>query len=251
MTMQQKDKNNLLKPGHAVEDFFDTLLQEPVERVESLKPVQLKNNLLVLPEPGLELTHERVKHTVPFEQDLADSEKEKPDRVHETEFQHSEMESPAERQEASRYDFPIQCLMFEVAEYQLSIPMIDMASVTPWVDNLTRLPKTPDWFLGMMKYRNSNVAVVDTARLMNIEAPAGRVSNHHILVFADQPWAITCDRLGDVVELSKDDVQWSLHQGNHLTLGTIRQSLASLLDLNEILNQLNSYSDSNSKSPLS
>lgn len=247
MTMRRKYKNNLLKPGQAVEDYFDNLLQQPVAQLENIKPVQFASNVLILSEPEGKHCNDLSIDLSNTEQVLADSEKqqllekEQLDRVQDLELQRVDLKPLLTKQENFYYDFPIQCLMFNVAGNLLSIPMIDLSSVAPWDDNLTQLPEMPDCFLGLFKHRDSNVTVVDTAKLMHIDAAFEQVSNRHILVLADKQWALTCDQLGGVVELNKEDVQWPNRQGKRLILGTIRQPLTSLLDPVEILNQLNNH----------
>ena len=66
--------------------------------------------------------------------------------------------------------------------------------------------------------------------------------HRHILVFADEDWAITCDHLGEVIRLVEDEVQWS-RSDHGLALGTIRESLAVLLDPQRLLKQLDSQAE--------
>lgn len=249
--MQKKDNSNLLKPDRAVEDFLDALLQESTEKTDSLKPVRLeRRRLMLMPELEISpqqpkavdaseaLAPEKVACLVEYKKTTVEAEV-APEPMIET--IHLPENSPVI---ALSYQFPLQCLMFTVASNQLSIPLIDMGSVVRWGERLTQLPGSPDWFLGLMNYRDQNIRVADSAKILSIrplaETPVG---GRHLLVFGDASWAITCDSLGQVVYLSEEDVQWSRQGGRGLSLGTIKKSLAMLLDPKKILDQLNRQDD--------
>ena len=237
--MQKKDNSNLLKPKRAVEDFLDALLQESTEKPDALKPVRVERRLLLMPE--LE-----VKQKEPAA--IASAEVEVKPEVHIEAVAAVEVQAqPRQKTETQdvnsvNYTFPLQCLMFSVADNLLSIPLINMGSVVPWGERLTKFPDSPDWFLGLMKYREQNIRVADSAKVLKIKPLAETIlSGRHVLVFGDDSWAITCDRLGQVVYLNEADVQWSRQSTKGLSLGTIKQSLAMLLDPKKILDQLNRH----------
>ncbi|MBT3205483.1 MAG: chemotaxis protein CheW [Gammaproteobacteria bacterium] len=235
--MPKKYNSGLLNPDSAVEDFLDTLLQESTEKPEKLKPVRSKSNLLLLPELEVEPAEPEIVadiEVVQLEEVTVEAE----------EQSLATLEKLDQDVKSYEYSFPIQCLMFSVAGNQLSIPLINMGSVLAWGDRLTLLPDAPDWFLGILQHREMNVKVVDTAKIIHINENNQQNSEHqHILVFGDDNWAITCDKLGEVIKLNEDDVKWSKQESKNLALGTIKESLATLLDPNKILNKLNEYDD--------
>lgn len=136
-------------------------------------------------------------------------------------------------------EFPMQCLMFRVGGHLLSIPLIQLSSVVAWKQSITRLPESPDWLLGLVKHRDSNLRIVDSQALLNIRLGAGGQAEH-LLVLEDGGWAITCDHLEQVVNLAYDDIQWKPTGPGQLVLGTIRQSLSTLLSppgITQLLNE--------------
>lgn len=142
----------------------------------------------------------------------------------------------------SAIEFPMQCLMFRVGGHLLSIPLIQLSSVVNWNDSITRLPESPDWLLGLIKHRDSNLRIVDSKLLMNIRREADG-QPEHLLVLGDGDWAITCDHLEQVVNLDYADIQWKPVETGQLVLGTIRESLSTLLNppgITRLLNQRNS-----------
>ncbi len=133
--------------------------------------------------------------------------------------------------------FPIQCLMFKVGGNLLSIPLTDLHSVVKWQTRLTQLPGEPDWMLGILKHRDNNVRVVDSASILQINRTADNLPGF-VLVLGDEKWGITCDQIDKVITLNYDDVKWNQNQTNRIALGTIRSSLSSLLSPQGIVNCL-------------
>jgi chemotaxis signal transduction protein len=134
--------------------------------------------------------------------------------------------------------FPIQCLMFRVGLNLLSLPLVKMNGVLQWTDELTRLPQSPDWVLGILKHRDTNLRVLDSSKLLGISATKG-IKPNHILILSDNVSAITCDNLEDVVTLEYNDIQWQPETGNPLMYGIIRETLAYLLSPEGIIDSLN------------
>jgi chemotaxis signal transduction protein len=134
--------------------------------------------------------------------------------------------------------FPIQCLMFRVGLNLLSLPLVKMNGVLQWTDKLTRLPQSPDWVLGILKHRDTNLRVLDSSKLLGISATKG-IKPNHILILSDNVSAITCDNLEDVVTLEYNDIQWQPETGNPLMYGIIRETLGYLLSPEAIIDSLN------------
>jgi len=126
-------------------------------------------------------------------------------------------------------EFPMQALMFRVGGHLLAVPLIQLCSVVSWNDSITRLPESPDWLLGLIKHRQVNLRIVDSQLLLDINSEA-EVKPEHLLVLGEGGWAITCDHLEQVVDLEYDDVQWKSGDDQKLMLGTIRDSLSTLLN---------------------
>jgi chemotaxis signal transduction protein len=113
-----------------------------------------------------------------------------------------------------------------------------MNGVLQWTDKLTRLPQSPDWVLGILKHRDTNLRVLDSSKLLGISATKGIKANH-ILILSDNVSAITCDNLEDVVTLEYNDIQWQPEAGNPLMYGIIRETLGYLLSPEAIIDSLN------------
>jgi len=235
--MSEKTPSNLLEANSAVGSYLDDMLHEATRSPEPrlIKEAEFDHSLL----PDA-LLHE--VQPVPAQPTVIDLAIEKSNALVaeiETEFEVESGDEPEKQVVLSADLFPLQCLMFKVAGNRLSIPLIEMQSVINWTDNLTRLPQDPDWVLGILKHRDHNIRIVDSVSILQIKSDKS-VTPGHVLVIGDEKWAITCDQIDEVVTLEYEDIQWNTNVDNTLTLGTIRNSLASLLSLQGIVHRLES-----------
>jgi purine-binding chemotaxis protein CheW len=268
--MPKDDSNNLLEPVAAVENYLDNLLQdEPPARpvLESGRKVVTLPGVRPLDELLAEPLAESLKQTDPVAVPGAEAEPavvEQPEipepavgAVAEPETTRAgsaeevaavEAPEPQREDPRDRYSFPVQCLMFRVDRHQLCIPLIDMGCVSPLdPGRLTRLPDTPAWLLGVLPHRERNLRIVDSAVLLGIERRQPLPERLHFLVFADADFAITCDDLGEVVYLQDDDIRWLAPGSDSLSMGTVRESLATLLSPGGISRHMARISTAGSK----
>jgi purine-binding chemotaxis protein CheW len=232
--MMKKKDNNLLKPEQAVESYLDSLLQEISPDQPGLKPLPVKDNIVLLAD--FDIPEEESNQPVEVEIEPSDTVISPPEEVS-SRNEVTTQEQLKERQ--YDYSYPIQCLMFRVASTQLSIPLIDLGGVLPWVKNMTQLPSSQSWSLGVFQHRDRNIRVVDSAGLLNIRKLNSSDSKPgHILVFGDGDWALSCDSLGEVVKVESSEIQWSGPKSSGLSMGTLKGSLAQLLDPMKIMQYL-------------
>jgi len=240
--------NNLLKQTNALGSYLDEMLHDatrlaskPACQPSKLEPFQ---SALLL---ELEIEKPKQKHKLGIQLD----ESEEAARLNEIEtLKDSSLKLDAEfeidfesRNEPlssglNMGHFPIQCLMFRVGNNLLSIPLIEMNGVVEWPDELTKLPQSPDFVLGVLKHRGTNLQVWDSAKVLGISnAPEKKAG--HVLILSDKKSAISCDVLEDVVTLEYNDIQWQPKAGNALMHGVIRETLAYLLSPLRIIDTMN------------
>jgi purine-binding chemotaxis protein CheW len=225
--MSKKIPNNLLEQNSALGNYLDDMLHQATESalVDTVEPID--ENLL--PETLLLEDEAFAEDTISIAVDnsaIADLQP-----VTESE--------PEQTVELAAELFPLQFLMFKVGDNLLSMPLIKMSNVINWTDSLTRLPNEPDWVHGILQHRDNKVRIVDSPAILQIgQHNAEKPSN--ILILEGESWGITCDAIENVITLEYDDIQWNLSAGNQMTLGTIRDSLASLLSPRGIIERLQS-----------
>lgn len=228
-TMKSKTPSSLLKSDGALGTYLDELLHQATQVAEiELPTISPVVDTELLPETLLAkevLIEDEVVAVIEDEASIEVVVDIKAD-----DSQDNVIAIPADM-------FPIQCLMFKVGGNLLSIPLTELTGIVKWSNNMTRLPQEPDWVLGVMQYRDQNIRVLDSAGILQIKVDEPAESNH-ILVLGEEGWGITCDQLGQIITLEYEDVQWLQKSSNKRVFGTIRQSLASLLNPQGIVQNL-------------
>lgn len=223
--MSKKVPSNLLEPNSALGNYLDDMLHQATE-VALLDSIQVIDESL-LPESLL------LEDEAPAEDaiSIAVDNSAIADRQAVTESE------PEQTVELAPELFPLQFLMFKVGTNLLSIPLVKMSNVINWPETLTRLPNEPDWVHGILQYREHNVRIVDSSKVLQINKQNPAMPGF-ILILEGDTWGITCDAIENVVTLEYDDIQWHPNLKNKMTLGTIRDSLASLLSPRGIVESL-------------
>jgi len=141
-------------------------------------------------------------------------------------------------------DKPFQTLLFRAQGVGFAAPLIRLHGVVPWSDEISDLPDTPAWFVGLFPYRGRNVRVVDTATLImqgqkfDVETRPG-----HIVVLNNGRWGMTCNGLHEVLTVAPESVQWRADLAARPWLaGTLREKLCALLDVDALAAMLECYS---------
>lgn len=131
-----------------------------------------------------------------------------------------------------------QCLLFRVGTLKLAVPLVKLARILPWGAHVTALPGRPDWFLGLLAQNGRTTGVIDTGRLVfprdrrSQAAAAERSAPGHILLIEGECWGLTCDALGEIVELSPQGVRWrSQRTARRWLAGTVLDQMCALLDV--------------------
>lgn len=241
--MKKPPSSNLPEHENAIGNYLDDMLHQATG-ISSDKDfaavVALKDSSLLLQELFLPTAVEDVslvEAAVEVEAEVAEPCDSGVGPVVKAVESEVKVESQAEISSLEASDFPLQCLMFRVGSNRLSLPLIQLRGVLPWPENLTQLPQSPGWMHGLLKYRKKNIRLVDSAKVFGIKSSADKLPAY-ILVLGDDGWAITCDQPEDVVSLNYGDIQWHTDKDNSMSVGTIRQSLAMLLNLSGIVNLL-------------
>ncbi len=138
-----------------------------------------------------------------------------------------------------------QALLFEVAGLTLAVPLVKLKGVVPNDQGCTPMPGHSTLFLGVVPYQGLQSKVVDTARFVLPADRAGQLSDdaaermQHLVMIDDGRWALACSRIGDVIELDRDDVKWRGSNSKRLWLaGTVIERMCALLDVDQLALEL-------------
>lgn len=127
-----------------------------------------------------------------------------------------------------------QALLFSVGGLTLAVPLVTLHSVLPWPEEgVTPMPNQPAWCVGLMRYREQNVRIVDTGTMV---IPSDRAElkpeeePQHILIVGDGKWGLACNAIGSVVKLMPNDVRWRSGGQRPWLAGTVLSHLCALID---------------------
>lgn len=128
-----------------------------------------------------------------------------------------------------------QCLLFSVRGLTLAVPLEKLCGIVEWNDSVTKLPERPPWFLGVMTYRERQSGIIDTAGVVmpeRLDNASARTSYAHIIFFDDGRWGLACERVDQVITLTKDEVRWRTSRTKRPWLaGTVVDHMCALLDV--------------------
>jgi len=139
---------------------------------------------------------------------------------------------------------PFSCLIVELEGIEIAIPLLALNSIAKWDQETISIPHQPDWHLGMVRYRDENIFIIDLARIIlphKLEETAEqRRENHgsHFLVLKDN-LALSCNGIKEIIKLSPEEVRWrSKVPTKSWAMGTLVEKLSVLLDTNGLIREI-------------
>ena len=140
-----------------------------------------------------------------------------------------------------------QVMFFDVAGLTIAVPLIELGGIHK-VDKTTSLMGKPDWFKGVMLYRDEKINVIDTALWVMPEkcdeALMNSLNYQYIIMLNDSCWGLMAEHLVDTVVLSQDEVKW-LDSGDKRPwlAGLVKEKRCALLDVSALIELLDKGSD--------
>ncbi|PKH88755.1 MULTISPECIES: chemotaxis protein CheW [Colwellia] len=140
-----------------------------------------------------------------------------------------------------------QAMFFKVAGLTIAVPLIELGGIHK-VDKTTSLMGKPDWFKGVMLYRDEKINVVDTALWVMPEkcdqALKDSLNYQYIIMLNDSSWGLMAEHLVDTVVLSQDEVKWLDSSDKRPWLaGLVKEKMCALLDVSALIELLDKGSD--------
>lgn len=132
-----------------------------------------------------------------------------------------------------------QALFFEVAGLKVALPLKELGGIHQ-MGTLNTLPGKPDWYKGVMLYRDQKINVVNTAMWVMPEkydqALAEKLNYQYVIMLGKSSWGLACETLVNTVSLEQDDVKWRSSEGKRPWLaGLIKQHMCALLDVDALI----------------
>ncbi len=131
---------------------------------------------------------------------------------------------------------PFQTVVFHVAGLKLAVSLIELSGIAKGNLQITPIPGQPVWYLGLLPYRDKQVGVIDTVRLIMPERARPKPDEgrqpEHILFVNEGRWGLGCDRIAEVITLEPADVHWRTARSKRPWLaGTVVDQMCALLDI--------------------
>lgn len=135
-----------------------------------------------------------------------------------------------------------QALFFEVAGLTVAVPLTELGGIHN-MGKLNNIVGKPEWFMGVMVYREDKLNIVNTARWVMPEKYDTQLENsieyQYIIMLDNSPWGLACEKLVNTVTLEQDDVKWREAAGKRPWLaGLIKERMCALLDVSALIDLL-------------
>jgi purine-binding chemotaxis protein CheW len=136
-----------------------------------------------------------------------------------------------------------QALFFNVGGLTVAVPLIELGGIHP-IEKTTSLMGKPDWFKGVMLYRDEKINVVDTALWVMPEKCDEKMKSslnyQYVIMLSDSVWGLTAENLVDTVVLKQDEVKWLDTPSKRPWLaGLVKDKMCALLDVDSLIQLLN------------
>ncbi len=140
-----------------------------------------------------------------------------------------------------------QAMYFDVAGLIIAVPLIELGGIHKVNKTNTILGK-PDWFKGVMLYRDEKINVVDTALWVMPEKCNEKLmaslSYEYIIMLNDSSWGLMAENLVDTVVLKQEEVKWLDETNKRPWLaGLVKEKMCALLDVNALITLLDEGSN--------
>ncbi|MDO8273154.1 MAG: chemotaxis protein CheW [Gammaproteobacteria bacterium] len=135
---------------------------------------------------------------------------------------------------------PFECLLFQVVGLKLAAPLVELGGIARIGDGLTPIFGQSDWFMGLLRWNDRNIRVVDTARLIMPERLPALVEGQRppyefVLLIEGTDWGLAIDSATEAMHLQPDEVRWRASLQNRQWLaGTVLEKMCALLDMSSV-----------------
>jgi len=130
-----------------------------------------------------------------------------------------------------------ECLLFSVAGLKLAVPLISLGAIYKIENDFTPLIGRASWFMGLYRYDERNVRVIDTAQLVmpdRVEETT-RENYQYIIRLGGNNWGMACDSVQESIQLEPEAVKWRTERSKRAWLsGTVIEHMCALIDVDAL-----------------
>ena len=136
-----------------------------------------------------------------------------------------------------------QALFFEIAGLKVAVPLKELGGIHQ-MGPVNSLFGKPDWYKGVMLYREQKINTVDTARWVMPEkydqTLQQKLNYQYVIMLGSSNWGLCCESLINTFTLEQDDVKWREAEGKRPWMaGLIKKHMCVLIDVDAMIDLLN------------
>lgn len=136
-----------------------------------------------------------------------------------------------------------QALFFDIAGLKVAVPLKELGGIHQ-LGTINSLIGKPQWFKGVMLYREQKISIVDTARWVMPEkydqSLQQKLNYQYVIMLGNSNWGLCCETLVNTYMLEHDDVKWREAEGKRPWMaGLIKKHMCVLLDVDAMIDLLN------------
>ncbi|MDT8428986.1 MAG: chemotaxis protein CheW [Pseudomonadales bacterium] len=132
---------------------------------------------------------------------------------------------------------PFSCLLFEVGGLRIAAPLIDLGGITV-LSEITPIFAQPDWFMGILRWNERSIKVIDTASLIMPKQRNDSDETHYecVLMLEGTDWGLAIDKATESLTIAPEAVRWRSNPASRpWLLGTVADQMCALLDVRAII----------------
>jgi len=102
------------------------------------------------------------------------------------------------------------CLPVTVAGITLFLPLRHVRTVMPFSQKVDLVKDAPEWIMGGVNTSAKHLKIIDLQKIayQKMETPEQTEPALQLVLIGDGKWGFTCDAVGKVHQLNRDEVQW-------------------------------------------
>ena len=136
-----------------------------------------------------------------------------------------------------------QALFFDVAGLKVAVPLKELGGIHQ-LGAVNSLFGKPQWFKGVMLYREQKINIIDTARWVMPEKYdqdlQQKLNYQYVIMLGSSNWGLCCESLINTFTLEQDDVKWREAEGKRPWMaGLIKKHMCVLVDVDAMIDLLN------------
>jgi len=239
LTASKRVMKNYLSELLTDSDTEDKLVPKAIDPQKAMKPLPVKVNE---ENQSLETLLKKVSESEAdiIKEEIVDSRRLASDSPQISTEKSRAKVVAAEQKSYRQGDF--QAMFFDVAGLTIAVPLIELGGIHK-IDKTNSLMGKPDWFKGVMLYRDEKINVVDTALWVMPEkcdqALKDSLNYQYIIMLNDSSWGLMAENLVDTVVLSQDEVKWLDSSSRRPWLaGLVKEKMCALLDVSALIQLL-------------